>query len=88
MALPHSGERETPSRVVTVLRFWHGCPRHATWPQHRTAWWRRKIEGNRARDRLVTRTLRRLGWRVLRIWEHELQRRNEPRLVRRLSAAL
>jgi DNA mismatch endonuclease (patch repair protein) len=68
--------------------FWHGCPRHATWPKHRAAWWRRKLEANRARDRLVTRTLRRLGWRVLRIWEHELQRRNEPRLVRRLSAAL
>ena len=36
------------------------------------AFWRRKLSDNRARDRLVTRTLRRAGWRVLRIWEHEL----------------
>ena len=53
--------------------FWHGCPRHATWPANRAAWWRRKIEGNQARDRLVTRALRRAGWKVVRIWEHQLQ---------------
>lgn len=35
---------------------------------------------------LVTRMLRRTGWRVLRIWEHELKRTNEARLVRRLFA--
>jgi DNA mismatch endonuclease, patch repair protein len=52
--------------------FWHGCPRHATKPKNNRAFWRRKLSGNRARDQLVTRTLRRAGWRVLRIWEHEL----------------
>jgi hypothetical protein len=31
-----------------------------------------------------TLTLRRAGWRVLRIWEHELTRRNERRLLARL----
>ena len=54
--------------------FWHGCPKHATWPANRAAWWRRKLHANKARDRLVTRTLRKAGWRVLRIWEHELPR--------------
>jgi G:T-mismatch repair DNA endonuclease (very short patch repair protein) len=53
--------------------FWHGCPKHATWPANLAAWWRRKIRGNQARDRLVNRSLRRAGWRVLRIWEHELR---------------
>lgn len=65
--------------------FWHGCPEHATWPANRAAWWRRKLAGNKARDRLVTRTLRRAGWRVLRIWEHELVRKNAARLAKRLS---
>jgi DNA mismatch endonuclease (patch repair protein) len=60
--------------------FWHGCPRHATWPAHRAAWWRRKIEGNKKRDRLVNRTLRRAGWKVVRIWEHELQMGKHPTL--------
>ena len=49
------------------------------------AFWRAKLARNRARDRLVTRTLRRTGWRVLRIWEHELARKREARLLRRLE---
>ena len=36
----------------------------------------------------MARTLRARGWRVLRIWEHELKRRNEMRLVRRILTAL
>ena len=52
------------------------------------AFWRRKLEGNQARDRLVNRALRRAGWRVLRIWEHELVRKNQPRLARRIQRVL
>lgn len=51
--------------------FWHGCPRHMTWPQNNAEWWREKIEANRARDRNTNRRLRRLGWSVVRVWEHE-----------------
>lgn len=65
--------------------FWHGCPVHATSPKTNAAFWRKKIATNCVRDRLVTRTL---GWRVLRIWEPELKRRNEMRLVRRILTAL
>lgn len=68
--------------------FWHGCPLHATKPRSNAAFWRRKIATNQARDRLVSRALRAQGWRVLRIWEHELARRNERRLRRRLAAYL
>jgi DNA mismatch endonuclease (patch repair protein) len=77
--------------------FWHACPMHATWPANRAAWWRRKIKGNQARDRLVNRALRRAGWRVIRIWEHEFPRlkaegkrlKGEPnRLVHRIQRAL
>ncbi len=52
------------------------------------AFWRRKFSSNIARDRLVTRTLRRDNWRVLRIWEHELARKHEARLLRRIQRAL
>jgi DNA mismatch endonuclease, patch repair protein len=65
--------------------FWHGCPKHATWPKTRAAFWRSKIEGNRARDRRVNSALRKRGWTVLRIWEHELRRKDEARLLRRLA---
>jgi DNA mismatch endonuclease, patch repair protein len=56
--------------------FWHGCPRHATWPK------------TKARDRRVNRELRKRGWRVIRIWEHELRRNGENRLRRRLRSHL
>lgn len=62
--------------------FWHGCPRHCRRPKENGNYWRRKILGNQKRDRLVTKTLRRADWRVLRIWEHELK--NETRLVSRV----
>jgi DNA mismatch endonuclease (patch repair protein) len=50
--------------------------------------WERKLAGNKARDRLVTRTLRRSGWRVLRLWEHELARKREASLLSRIRRAL
>lgn len=52
--------------------FWHGCPQHATWPANNAAFWRDKIETNRARDRDTDQRLRLAGWTVLRAWEHEL----------------
>jgi len=67
--------------------FWHGCPRHAVQPRQNAKFWREKITRNQARDRLVTRSLRAAGWRVLRLWEHELTRKNERRLLARLRKA-
>lgn len=68
--------------------FWHGCPKHATKPKGNAAFWRKKFAANRARDRLVTLTLRRAGWCVLRIWEHEMARKNEVQLLKRLRRVL
>ena len=68
--------------------FWHACPLHTTKPKGNAAFWRKKFARNQARDRLVTRTLRKAGWRVLRVWEHELTRKRELRLLKRLQRAL
>ena len=80
--------REVRLAVFVDGCFWHGCPRHARQPRNSVAFWRRKFAANKTRDRLVTRTLRRRGWRVLRIWEHELARKNEARLLGRIRRAL
>lgn len=53
--------------------FWHGCPKHYSTPKGNAKFWKSKLEQNRNRDRKVTRKLRRDGWRVIRIWEHQLQ---------------
>jgi DNA mismatch endonuclease (patch repair protein) len=51
--------------------YWHGCPVHATTPSRNQDYWVRKIAENRQRDELQGELLRRAGWVVLRIWEHE-----------------
>jgi DNA mismatch endonuclease (patch repair protein) len=68
--------------------FWHGCPKHETKPKNNRAFWHRKLSANKKRDRVVTRVLRKAGWHVLRIWEHELARKNLTRLVRRITRHL
>ncbi len=54
--------------------FWHGCPRHLRMPKSNLAYWTEKIASNRERDRRQTKELRGQGWRVLRLWEHELHK--------------
>lgn len=95
---PRRGEgvRVRPDFVFPKLRlmifvdgcFWHACPLHATKPKGNAAFWHRKLVANKARDRRVNWALRRAGWRVLRIWEHELTKKQEARLVARLRRAL
>jgi len=52
--------------------FWHGCPEHCRRPASNRQYWDRKIERNIARDERVNEQLRADGWRVLRIWEHDV----------------
>jgi DNA mismatch endonuclease (patch repair protein) len=58
--------------IFTDGCFWHGCHRCHKVPSSNTSYWDAKIARNRKRDRAVTATLRRHGWRVLRFWEHDL----------------
>ncbi|WP_269085934.1 very short patch repair endonuclease [Mycobacteroides franklinii] len=51
--------------------FWHGCPDHKTFPKNNAAWWANKLARNIERDRETDTHLANLGWRVLRIWEHD-----------------
>ena len=64
--------------------FWHGCPAHSRPPKSNQLYWREKLLRNKRRDLLVGRRLRKQGWRVLRIWEHELVLKNLTRLIKRI----
>ena len=67
--------------------FWHrhnGCKFSYT-PKTRLEFWLPKFDQNIARDRLVTRTLRSQGWRVIRVWECSLTRKNLPRTAKQLK---
>jgi DNA mismatch endonuclease (patch repair protein) len=52
--------------------FWHSCPRHRTSPKANARWWADKLAANRERDLQTNRQLRKAGWRVERVWEHEV----------------
>ncbi len=61
---------------------WHGCPKCYTRPKTNRAIWDRKRETNMARDRRVTRQLQGRGWKVIRIWQHALQKPSSACLTR------
>lgn len=75
-----------PVAIFIDSCFWHGCPEHVRMPSSNLAYWRSKIARNRARDIEVTSQLERLGYQVLRIWEHELK--TEGKVVDRIRAAV
>jgi len=57
--------------------FWHGCSQCYTRPKSNQKFWDDKFFRNRQRDNQVSRKLRKKGWRVVRIWEHNLKRHPE-----------
>ena len=61
-------------RVVVFVDgcFWHGCPKHYSMPANNREFWEKKLASNKERDQLVSKTLLQQGWRVIRVWEHEL----------------
>ena len=64
-----------PTEKVAVFIdgcFWHRCPEHATSPKRNAEYWLAKFRRNIERDGENTSSLERLGWRVVRIWEHEV----------------
>lgn len=85
--LPGSPDIVLPRhRVVVFVHgcFWHRHPRCrlAYTPKSRQEFWSAKFDENVARDRRVKRKLRRLGWRVVTVWE--CQAANPGKLVKAL----
>jgi DNA mismatch endonuclease (patch repair protein) len=67
--------------------FWHLCPLHSKLPASRRRYWATKLAANKARDRRDDRSLRRHGWRVLRIWEHSVRKNPDAVALKVLKAA-
>jgi DNA mismatch endonuclease (patch repair protein) len=66
--------------------FWHGW-RFPLWQKKLAPKWQVKIANNRARDQRNFRRLRRLGWKVIRIWEHQIEQ-NLPQCIARITVAI
>ena len=78
--LPGKPDFAFPMEKVAVFVdgcFWHGCPRHFVQPRSNKNFWKEKINKNKKRDKEVSRKLKQQGWKVVRIWEHELRKPEE-----------
>lgn len=59
--------------------FWHlhkGCP-NARMPKTRLKYWRAKLVNNAERDIQHRKELKKLGWKILCLWECEIEKRPE-----------
>jgi len=65
--------------------FWHrhNCKKGRSMPATRIEFWRRKLEGNEARDKRNMRELRKMGWKVLVVWECQTKK-NPEKLAERI----
>jgi len=67
--------------------FWHGW-QYPRWKHlMKNSFWRNKILNNRKRDKKTTQYLRRQGWKVLRVWEHQI-RTEAPRQITKIVKLL
>jgi DNA mismatch endonuclease, patch repair protein len=72
-----------PKRKIAIFIdgcFWHKCPRCFTVPETNKQFWEGKINSNIKRDKIVNNELRKNGWVIIRIWEHEV---NNKKLIKR-----
>lgn len=66
--------------------FWHGY-RFPHWRRSLSRFWQEKIEKNRMRDRSNFRKLRARGWKVIRLWQHQVEA-NCSRCIEKILVAL
>lgn len=54
--------------------FWHRCPIHYRAPKSKRSYWIPKIERNVARDKENVKLIKKAGWKVVVIWEHDIEK--------------
>ena len=69
---PDFGNKKRKIVVFIDGCFWHKCPIHHKEPKSNRSYWTTKINKNVDRDKEVNSVLKKEGWKVIRIWEHDL----------------
>ena len=62
--------------------FWHGRNIQKLSSKLKKSFWKNKITNNKLRDIKVRRSLRRKGWKVIRIWETTLAKNPTSQIAR------
>jgi DNA mismatch endonuclease (patch repair protein) len=53
--------------------FWHYCPQHGHMPKSNIDYWTHKLYRNAKRDYMVNNYYIHKGWRIMRLWEHQIK---------------
>lgn len=64
--------------------FWHGY-RFPSWEHKVSDFWKKKISKNRERDIKNHRILRKTGWKVVRLWQHDIEKNLDGSINRIIS---
>jgi DNA mismatch endonuclease (patch repair protein) len=67
--------------------FWHRCPKHYNKPSNNAEFWEKKIRSNIDRDKKINQILCAQGWKIIRVWEHDIRNTFEM-TIRKIIATL
>ncbi|WP_214458572.1 very short patch repair endonuclease [Flavihumibacter fluvii] len=70
--------------------FWHGH-KHCKYfviPKTRTEWWLAKINSNIANDQYVEKSLKILGWKIIKVWECQLKKEKQVETLKHILLSL
>jgi len=88
--LPGKPDVVFPSKKVAVFidsHFWHGYDWEKKKKKIKNKYWQWKISYNIERDKKNNEKLKKMGWKVLRFWEHEIKE-NPDKCVQKIKKAL
>jgi DNA mismatch endonuclease, patch repair protein len=74
-----------PSKKLAIFidgDFWHGWKFEKIKSRLPSVYWKEKIAANIKRDRKNRNRLKRAGWKIIRIWQHDLERKERQTLGR------
>lgn len=64
--------------------FWHKCSRHFRQPESSKKYWLPKLQKNVERDKRNEKMLKSKGYKVIRIWEHDIPK-NMNKIIKRIK---
>lgn len=65
--------------------FWHGCKKHCRIPEANRDYWIKKIKRNKERDKEVNVYYKKCGWKIIRIWEHNLKTFKTDKIMKEID---
>jgi DNA mismatch endonuclease (patch repair protein) len=68
--------------------FWHGHTCLKPRDSLKEGFWKEKIERNKERDKSVSKLLRKDGWKVVRVWECEIEKKKYGRKLNLIKSYL